>query len=138
MGEIESAFRESCTMEVLNFSSFRKLYLSFQKPVSYLRAFAVYDLLSSCTLETKFPLSLYAYRTNRMVYQVFHEEVARLILTCTEHVVKVFHPIKMRCQGISLNQNTLSRDFTQSECVVEGFFRIKISCQRISLNQNAL
>ena len=72
------------------------------------------------------------------IYQVFHEEVARLILTCTEHVVKVFHPIKMHCQGISLNQNTLSRDFTQSECVVQGFFPIKISCQRISPNQNAL
>ena len=72
------------------------------------------------------------------IYQVFHEEVARLILTCTEHVVKVFHPIKMRCQGISPNQKTLSRDFTQSECVVKRFFPIKIISQRISPIQNAL
>ena len=158
MGEIESTFRESCTIEVLNFSSFRKLYLSFQKPVSYLRAFAVYDLLSSYTLETKFPLSMYAYRTNRMDLSSFSWGSSSVNLNLyrarcqgispnqnalsrdfseSEDVVKRFHPIRMRCQEIFPYQNNFSKDFSHSKCVVKGFHPIKICCQEISPNLSA-
>lgn len=142
-------------MEVLNFSSFRKLYLSFQKPVSYLRAFAVYDLLSSYTLETKFPLSMYAYRTNRMDLSSFSWGSSSVNLNLyrarcqgispnqnalprdfseSKYVIKGFHPIRMRCRGIFPNQNKLSKNFSQSKCAVKGFHPIKIRCQEISPN----